>query len=157
MYRCDVAPWYNSRAVFVFVILFFMVEIRRPVFSNLLALVVVVGVGIGLIFVLFVRPYQKQTALNTQRSDNTNAIVVALDQLRQDNGGQLPVVVPTLLTPIGSSTGEFNPCASLVPSYLAAMPYDFGFDGAHFSSCADYETGYEISRDAFDNITVRVR
>lgn len=140
-----------------------MVEIRRPMLSNLLALAIVVGIGAGLIFVLFVRPYQKQAALRVQHSDDAGAIVVALDQLRQDNGGQLPIVVPTVPTPIGSGAGEFNPCASLVPSYLAAMPYDFGSagvgdsGGAHFSSCSDYETGYEVSRDAFDNITVHVR
>lgn len=135
---------------------------RRTRLLEILGVVIGLAVIAGVIFVGFVRPRQGVEAVRVQNDTNVVAIRRALDQARDDAGGDLSAVVtlPGVLTPIGSGSGEINLCGVLVPSYLATMPYKVGASGgvddadavAHYTSCADYETGYRVMRDAVSGV-----
>lgn len=137
--------------------------LRRTRLLEILGVVIGLAVIAGVIFVGFVRPRQGVEAVRVQNDTNVVAIRRALDQARNDAGGDLSAVVtlPGVLTPIGSGNGEINLCGVLVPSYLATMPYKVGASGvgvggvdavAHYTSCADYETGYRVMRDAVSGV-----
>ncbi len=132
---------------------------RQTRLLEILGVVIGLAVIAGVIFVGFVRPRQGVEAVRVQNDTNVVAIRRALDQARDDAGGDLSAVVtlPGVLTPIGSGSGEINLCGVLVPSYLATMPYKVGASGgvgavAHYTSCADYETGYRVMRDAVSGV-----
>lgn len=130
---------------------------------ELLWIVLALSVIAGIIFVAFVRPRQRTEGMRAQHDSNIGAIERALDQARDDAGGDMlavlgGVVVSSVPTMIGSGVGEVNLCRVLVPSYLVAMPFDFSdeaiADGARYKSCDDYRTGYTISRDALGVVKI---
>lgn len=134
---------------------------HRARLLEILGVVIGLAVIAGVIFVGFVRPRQHVEAIRAQNDTNVVAIRRALDQARDDAGGDLSAVVtlPEVFTPIGSGSGEINLCGVLVPSYLATMPYRVGASGgvgvggvAHYTSCADYETGYRVMRDPVSGV-----
>lgn len=158
-----VAAWggflYNKRD---FLPHFFMELENKARLLEILSVVVGLAVVSGVIFVAFVRPRQEVVAVKAQNDTNVVAIHRALEQARNDAGGDLSsmVVLPGVLTPIGSGAGEVNLCRVLVPSYLATMPYKVGASDEvgggvpHYVSCDDYETGYHVMRDAAGVVSV---
>lgn len=94
-------------------------------------------------------------ARNTQRTSNVTAILDALGQNIADHKGVLTCTsvdptLPTVATTI-KSTGGYNIAGCLVPEYISALPIDPSAPGAHFTSLNDYDTGYQVMRDAATN------
>lgn len=84
---------------------------------------------------------QFSQANNTQRRSDVNALVNGIYQYAADNRGQLPVYIPStstqMISDVANSTGCSVTCGAtttqtaclplydkLVPTYLAAIPYD---------------------------------
>jgi len=91
-------------------------------------------------------------ARNTQRTSNIAAILDAVGQNMASNKGVLacPTQDPNIPnSPVTiKNTGGYNLADCLVPNYLVSLPYDPSSSGAHFNSSNDYDTGYQIVRDA---------
>lgn len=121
---------------------------------EVLLVVVIIAILAGVVIVAVNPGRQISQANNTQRSSDVRAILDGVTQYTIDNRGALPTAVTLVATEIGSAVGMIDICANLVPTYTAAMPFDPTAAGAHFTSCADYSTGYNISKDANNRVTV---
>ncbi len=126
---------------------------RRRGGFTLIELLVVIGILAVLLAIVLIAinpARQFSQARDTQRWSDVNAILNAVHQYYADNGS-LPSSITTTPTKMGDGVGEINICSDLVTTYLAAMPYDPSASGAAYTSCASYDTGYNISKSATNN------
>ncbi|TSC82222.1 MAG: Uncharacterized protein G01um101420_526 [Parcubacteria group bacterium Gr01-1014_20] len=92
-------------------------------------------------------------ARNSQRNYHINAIVTAVRQNIADStlgtftcaSGEVPTSTKRMA--VGSST-YYNIAPCLVSTYLNNLPFDPAATGAHWTSASDYNTGYNILRNA---------
>ena len=130
-------------------------ELRIKGFT-LIELLVVIGILAILLAIVLVAinpARQFQQARDTQRWSDVNAILNAVHQYYADNGS-LPTGITG--TPTNVADDGIDICSDLVgasQTYLAAMPYDPSDTDAHYTSCSDYDTGYNIST-ANNRVTV---
>lgn len=128
---------------------------QQPGFT-LIELAVVIGVLavlLGIVLVAINPARQFSQANNTQRRSDVNAILNAVHQYAADNDGRLPTGI-TGTPQIIRSTGGVNICSSIVPTYIAAMPYDPVTPGAGFTDCSNYNTGYTVATSSANRVTV---
>ncbi len=89
-------------------------------------------------------------ARNSQRTSNVFTLLNAVSQNMTDNQGVFTCAagtIPTTATVIKSGGGfDIAPC--IVPTYIAALPFDPSATGAHFASLTDYSTAYTIVQDS---------
>jgi prepilin-type N-terminal cleavage/methylation domain-containing protein len=107
----------------------------------ILAAVVIIAINPG---------RQFAQARNSQRTSNVNAILNAVGQNIADNKGLFNCAsssIPTSPTIMKSASG-YDIAACIVPTYMAAMPFDPSATGAHYTDNTDYNSGYQISQDA---------
>lgn len=100
---------------------------------------------------------QFSQARNSQRWSHVNAVMNAVNQNIADNNGTFTCAggtLPAAATTMRSAVGGYNICGCVVTTYMSSMPFDPTATGAHYTSCADYDTGYSILRDASGRITV---
>lgn len=100
---------------------------------------------------------QFSQARNSQRWSHVNAVMNAVNQNIADNSGTFTCAagaLPATATTMRSAAGGYNICGCVVTTYMSSMPFDPTATGAHYTSCADYDTGYTILRDAAGRITV---
>lgn len=114
---------------------------------ELLIVVVVIGILAGIVLVAINPARQIAQANNSQRQSDINAILNATHQYSIDNRGSLPSAITATATDVGTGAGLVNLTTDLVPTYIAAMPYDP-------VSGADADTNYAISVDANGRVTV---
>ncbi|MCA9302362.1 type II secretion system protein [Candidatus Nomurabacteria bacterium] len=123
---------------------------------TLIELLVVIGILTILLSIVLIAinpSRQFQQANNTQRRSDVSAILNATHQYMADNNGTPPSAITNTATNIGSGNTDIDLCDDLVPTYIAEMPFD-PIDGS-YTSCASYDSGYEISKSSTDNrITV---
>ena len=134
---------------------------------TLIELLVVIGILAVLLAITLVAinpARQFSQANNTKRSSDVNALLNAIHQYAADNKGELPAGIPDTTAGaavIGSNTagGQVDICASLVTTYLAALPVDpLTNSGTPVKDCAavaGYDTNYTVVQSTTDNrITV---
>lgn len=117
---------------------------------ELLIVIAVIAILAGAVFLALNPARQFAQARNSQRTTHTRAILNAIDQNGSDNKGVFTCAggdLPSTSTAMASS-GGYNICSCLVPTYVASMPFDPSAAGAHYTSCSDYTTGYNILQDA---------
>lgn len=118
-------------------------------------LVIVIIAILAAIVIIAINPgRQISQANNTQRSSDIKALLDGVSEFAVDNRGTLPTGITATPTVVGSASGLIDLCASLVPTYLAEMPFDPTASGASYTSCSDYNTGYQISADTNNRLTV---
>ena len=124
---------------------------------TLVELLVVIGIlatllAITLIAINPARQFSQSN--NTQRSSNVNAILNAVHQYAADNRGAIPAGITTSVQNIADTGADI--CASLITTYIAALPVDPTLGGGTITNCgAAYDSGYTIVQSATDNrITV---
>ena len=124
---------------------------------TLIELLVVIGIlatllAITLVAINPVRQFQQ--ANNTKRSSDVNAILNAVNQYAANNRGALPVGISSTTQTI-ADTGA-NICASLITTYLAALPADPSVGGgAAITTCVGaYSTGYTVLSGSDNRVTV---
>lgn len=88
-------------------------------------------------------------ARDTQRVANVNAIINAIGQRMADNKGIFETgcaagVIPTTATIMSSVDYNILPC--IVPTYIAAIPFDP--KTGSYTSDTTYDTGYKVTKDA---------
>ncbi len=121
---------------------------------EVLLVVVIIAILAAVVIVAINPGRQISQANNSQRSNDVRALLDATHQYGIDNRGVLPTGITTTSTVIGSGTGEIDICTSLVPNYIAEMPFDPTATGAGFTDCTTYNTGYNISSTADGRVTV---
>lgn len=121
---------------------------------EVLLVIVIIAILAGIVIIAINPGKQISQANNTQRSSDTKAMLDAVHQYAIENRGTMPANITAVPTVVGSAVGQIDICADLVPTYVAAMPFDPTAAGAHYTDCADYDTGYQVSVDANSRVTV---
>jgi len=136
---------------------------------TLIELLVVIGIlaillAITLIAINPARQFGQ--ANDTKRRSDTTAILNAIDQSQASNTGNLPTDITNMAN--GSATELNNSnfptlCSDLVTTYISALPVDpsvasntapNGTSGITSCSTTPWDTGYQISKDSSNRITV---
>ena len=115
---------------------------------ELVVVIAVLAILLGITLVAINPAKQFSDARDTQRRSDVNAILNAVHQYAADpaNGGY-PAGIPDgdgggVATNIGSAAGDVNICASLVTTFIAAIPADP--QNGSYTDCASYSSGYNI-------------
>ncbi len=127
---------------------------------------IVIAVGIlaliaGAVIAAINPSRQFAQARNTQRIGNITAIASAIGNRMAEQRGVFEKncaagAIPTTEKKIASGTGNYDIAECLVPTYLPSLPIDPSAAEAHYTSNADYNTGYTVVRDAASGrITLR--
>ncbi len=130
---------------------------------TLIELLVVIGIlaillSITLIAINPARQFGQ--ANNTNRRSAILQILNSVHQYVAENKGQLPAEVSALTAGTATllnSTNFPNLCTQLMPNYIPALPTDPSLNTANITDCAvvgGWNTGYNISRDAANRVTV---
>lgn len=127
---------------------------------TLIELLVVIGIlaillAITLIAINPARQFGQ--ANNTRRRSDVLQILNAIHQYSAEHNGQLPADILALAvdTPTEISTAGLDVCTDLMNDYLPALPTEPSLDTAAITDCAvAYSTGYLVSRDTANRITV---
>lgn len=106
--------------------------------------IVIIAILAGIVIIAINPGRQIASANNAQRSSDVSAVLSAVLQYSIENRGALPAGITAAALPISSAAGAADICALLVPTYISAMPFDPTAVGAHYTTCADYDTGYTV-------------
>lgn len=125
---------------------------------TLIELLVVMGILAILmaIVLIAVNPgRQFSLANNSSRSNAVGQILSAVGQYEAENKGAVPPGITATATVIGDGTGQVNICQYLMPTYIPSLPEDPSINnGQSISNCTGYNTGYSISVDTNNRVTV---
>ena len=122
---------------------------------TLIEILVVIGILAilaGIVIVAINPAKQFAQSRNAQRESNVNTILDAIGQRLVDNAGTFPEAagcdnVTEAGAVIGSGAGQID-LSCLVPTYISTtLPVDPSLSGAHWTSAADYDTEYTVSRN----------
>ena len=128
---------------------------------TLIEILVVIGIiaVLAAIVLVAINPARQfAQARNSQRTSDTRVILDAIGQRMADNkgvfnSGGCTATIPSIATDISSTTiPGFAAC--LVPTYVAALPFDPASSSAHFRDATDYDLAYSIFQDANGRITI---
>lgn len=133
---------------------------------TLIEVLVVIGIiaVLAAVVLVAVNPARQfKLARDSQRVSNVNSILNAIHQNMAEHRGilvcsgatrDIPTSFTDVRSPLISETlypGDIADC--LVPDYISSLPFDPSASGSHFASSTDYDTHYEIARDANGRIT----
>jgi type IV pilus assembly protein PilA len=119
---------------------------------ELLVVIGIIAVLAGVVIIALNPARQFSQARNTQRWSNVNAILNGIGQRSADNRGIFETgcaagAIPTS-TPTNMATNTYDIAPCLVPTYISILPFDPSAAGAHYTSNTDYDTGYNVQKDA---------
>lgn len=115
---------------------------------EVLLVIVIIAILAAIVIVAINPGRQVSQANNTQRQSDVKVLLDAVHEFAIDNRGTFPAGITATATVVGSGTGLIDICSDLVPTYIAAMPFDPTATGAAYTSCTTYNTGYTIAQDA---------
>lgn len=121
---------------------------------EVLLVVVIIAILAAIVLVAVNPVRQISQSNNTQRSADVQSILNAVNQYAVDNRGVLPSSITTTATIMGNGAGQIDICSDLVPTYIAALPFDPNATGAAYTDCTTYNTGYTVVKDANNRVTV---
>lgn len=129
---------------------------------TLIELLVVIGILAILLAITLIAinpARQFGSANNTKRRSDILQILNGVHQYVAENQGQLPAEVAGLTAGTATAFNDTNfpnLCGQLVTNYLPALPTDPSLNTANITTCAGAwgNTGYQISRDAANRVTV---
>jgi len=120
---------------------------------EVLLVVVIIAILAGIVIIAVNPARQIAQTNNAQRNSDVVAILDAVHQYAVDNRGALPAAIGDAAVEISSATAA-DICGDLVPTYLAALPFDPTDADAAYTDCNTYATGYTIMKTADNRVTV---
>ncbi len=108
---------------------------------ELLVVIGIIGILAAVVLVAVNPGRQFASARDTQRRADLYSITNAIYQYAAENNGNLPTVITTTPTHVGTGGGLVDLSAVIVPTYIAAVPKDP-------STGTDADTQYTLYRDA---------
>lgn len=134
-------------------------KIKKQLGFTLIEVIVVIALLaiLATIVLVAINPAQNsKDARNTKRKADVVQILNAVNQYYVANGS-FPAGMPTLAQSPANMVNGAVPagdiCAGIVPTYIAALPFD---TGGSFTSCANYDTKYQISLLAGNRVKISV-
>lgn len=115
---------------------------------EVLLVIVIIAILAAIVIVAINPGRQVSQANNTQRQSDVKVLLDAVHEFGIDNRGTFPAGILAAATVVGSGVGQIDICADLVPTYIAAMPFDPTATGGGYTDCTTYDTGYTIAQDA---------
>jgi general secretion pathway protein G len=109
---------------------------------ELLVVIGIIGILAAVVLVAVNPARQFASARDTQRRADLYGITNAVYQYATENNGNLPIIITTTPTHIGTAGGLINLASILTPTYIAAIPHDPSPPGT------DGDTQYTIYKDA---------
>ena len=141
--------------------------LRRAKGFTLLELLIVmalIAILVGIVIAALNPGRQFALARNSTRYAHLNTIMNGISANAAENNGiftcasealGIPAVATTMRADDADPlTEEYDIAPCLVTEYLSQMPFDPSVENGEWTSEADYLTGYSISQDASDRITV---
>ena len=124
---------------------------------ELLVVIGIIAILAGIVIVAINPARQFAQARNTQRFSNVTTILNTVGQRLSDNQGIFETdcdagEIPEVATIMGSGVDLYDIAPCVVPTYVSIMPFDptskdVAGVAAHYTSNADYYTGYTIIKD----------
>lgn len=133
---------------------------------TLIELLVVIGILailMGIVLIAINPARQFAQANNTDRNNAVTQILNAVGQYEADNHGQLPTGLTTGMaaTEIGHGAACTGTCVDLCTPLMTTVQYIPSFpedpkilNGASITSCTSYDSGYTVSVDASNRVTI---
>lgn len=121
---------------------------------ELLLVMAVMGVLFTIAIIAFNPAKQFMRARNAQRNSDVSLILNAIGAYSSDNKGVLPSGITATSSAIASSPGGANICSDIMPKYVSSLPADPSLGGTEVTNCTSYSTGYFVSKDAYNRVTV---
>lgn len=118
---------------------------------ELLIVIALIAILAGAVIIALNPARQFAQARNSQRWSHLNTLINSVQQNAADNQGVFTCAagaIPAVATTMQSAAGGYDICGCLAPTYLSSMPFDPSASGAGFTDCTNYNTAYQISRDA---------
>lgn len=115
---------------------------------EVLLVIVIIAILAAIVIVAINPGRQVSQANNTQRQSDVKVLLDAVHEFGIDNRGTFPAGITATATVVGSGAAQIDICSDLVPTYIAAMPFDPTAAGAAYTDCTTYDTGYTIAQDA---------
>jgi prepilin-type N-terminal cleavage/methylation domain-containing protein len=123
---------------------------------EVLLVVAILALLAGIVIVAINPGRQLANSRNAQRNSDVKTILNAIYQYNIDNAGVMPSTITTTATDVCNTTG--SNCTGLIDlgvltassKYLVGIPKD----PQCASLCATYSTGYKVSKDVNNRITV---
>ena len=128
---------------------------------TLIELLVVIGILAILLSIVLIAinpARQFGQANDTRRRSEVTQILNAIGAYAADNRGILPTAISGLVAGTATAISDTGAdlCSDLVPNYIPALPQDpLQGTGTAITNCAAaYDTGYRVSRDANNRVTI---
>ncbi len=131
---------------------------------ELLIVMALIAILVGIVIAALNPGRQFSLARNSRRWAHLNAIMNGVSANMAENNGVftcageaagIPAVAQSMRNDDADpATNEYDIAPCLVTEYLSQMPFDPSTTGAGWTSEAVHVTGYTISQDAADRITV---
>ncbi len=124
---------------------------------EILIVMALIAILIGIVIATLNPARQFASARNSTRFSHLNTMMSAISANMAENNGVFTCAsgaVPAVATNMSNDVADYDIAPCLVTDFLSSMPYDPSATGAHWTSTADYDTGYAISADADGRITL---
>ncbi|TAK03343.1 type II secretion system protein [Patescibacteria group bacterium] len=124
---------------------------------ELLIVMALIAILVGIALAALNPGRQFANARNSTRYAHVTVISNAISANMAENNGVFTCAagaIPATATNMANGVGNYDIAPCLVTEYMSTMPYDPSATGAHWTSETDYDTGYDISEDASDRITI---
>ncbi len=134
-----------------------MIKIDNRGFTLLEMLIVMALIAIlaGIVIASLNPARQFALGRNSTRRAHITTIMNAISANVSENGGIFICATGTIpSTPTNMSNGDYDIAPCLVPDYISTMPFDPSATDAHWTDSSDYDTGYEVSMNSDDIVTI---
>lgn len=124
---------------------------------EILIVMALIAILIGIVIAALNPARQFANARNSTRYAQISTLMSAISSNMAEHNGTFTCSVgalPSTATDMKSGAGGYDMGTCLVTNFLSSMPYDPSASGAHWTSNADYDSGYTIAQGADGRITI---